>query len=489
MYIQPFLAAMIAVWVSSARRRPAQVVVGGALALLIVFQLSTQLAYVRASRNPGEAPDASSTQLIPAFSKMISSHSGPVVSITENPFLILLEGAAAYGRQVSFLDRDIFAGFLKIYAEHTSGSRHHQVEGETRLYPWTQRLFNLHSGAVSDAFEEDRLASQSLANGSCNLVIPSGRTLVLNRLTLPASMPALVDMPCSAAHDLLAFTQSSLGESFYLPASQQKISFAQLQPDPYVPGQTMAGFGRYALFRVLGPTPGMRLEFNFTTTLNHDGSNEIPPVAVVGDSRVTLPLEGNGSARDFSAPLQPQMIGGQPYVLLDMEATPQEPPTPRTGVQALYGRSVPLDIRFLTSYVRDVSMVSAQQYHQLHPPAALSQFPADLANPNLQYSGLYEDGWMGADAYAVLAGGGPAELVIRGEVPAGAGKHLTALVNGRSVFARAIIPGALNVRIHVPASAASRRVELRFAATIHLAAPDLRPAAAHLSYLGFTARP
>ncbi len=491
MYIQPFLAAMIAVWAASARRRSVQVLVGGALALLIVFQLSTQLAYVRASRNPGEVADASSTQLIPAFSKMISSHSGPVVSVTENPFLILLESAAAYGRQVSFLSRDIFNSYLSIYAANTTGARHRQVEAELNAYPWTARSFKLDPGtanASSDEFGEDRLASQSLESGRCNLVIPSGKTLAINRLALPVSMPALVDMSCSTARDLLVFTQSRLGESFYVPANQSLVSFSELQADPYLPGQTMAGFGRYALFRILGPTPGMRLEFNFTTTLNHDGSNEIPPVAVVGASRVALPVEGHGSVRVFSAPLHPQMIDGQPYVLLDMGVAPQEPRSSSpTGVQALYGRSVPRDIRFLTSYVRDVSLVSAQQYRELQPPTALSQFPSNLANPNLQYSGLYEDGWMGADAYVVLAGGAAADLVVRGEVPPGAGKRLTILVNGRPVFSTAIAPGALNVRVPVPASAAPRRVELRFAAMIKLPAPDLRPAAARLSFLGLEA--
>jgi hypothetical protein len=488
MYVQPFLAAMIAVWASSAKRRSVQVLVGGALAALIVFQLSTQRAYVRASRSSELAPDASSAQLLPAFAKTISSHSGPVVSITENPFIIQLEAAAADGHQVAFLDRDAFIGYLSIYVAKTSGARHRQVVAETHLYPWKKRRFDLRSGSASDEFKEDQLASQSLASPNCELVIPSGQTLVLNRRSLPASAPALVSMPCSAAHDLLAFTQSDLGESFYIPASQRTVSFAQLQTDPYMPGQTMAGFGRYALFRVLGPTTGMRLELDFTTTLNADASNRIPPVGVVGVSRVALPVVGNGSARVFSAPLQPQMIAGQPYVLLNMETPSREPPTPRSGVQALYGRSIPLDIRFLTSYVRDVSLISAQQYQELQPPSSISRFPSDLANPNLQYSGLYEDGWMGADAYAVLAGGGPAELVLKAEVPEHAGKHLTVLVNGRPVLSMAIAPGALDLGVPLPASAASRRVELRFAATIHLAAPDLRPAAAHLSYLGLTPR-
>ncbi len=487
MYMQPFLAAAIAVWCLSAKRRAAQALVAGALTVFVILQLSTQRVYVQESRESVDVPGASSAQLLPAFSQMIASHPGATVSVTENPFLIELEAARAYGRPLYFVGRDLFGGLFPAYALHTSGYRRRQIEQETRLYPWRTRSFDLNTGGA-DEFKEDTLASSALASGRCRLVIPSGQTLTLNRLALPASMPALIDMPCSAAHNLLAFTQSDLGESFYLPVHRQAVSFSQLQADPYVPGQTMAGFGRYALFEVLGPSPGMRLELDLTTTLNHDGANQLPAAAVVGASRTPLPLEGHGSARVFSAPLTPQTIAGRPYVLLDMGVAPREPAVPRSGLQALYGRSIPLDIRFLTSYVRDVSLVSAQQYAQLRPPAALQRFPSDLANPNLQYSGLYEDGWMGADAYAVLAGGPAADLVVRGEVPAGAGKHLQLLVDGHTVLSKPIVAGALNVRIPVHASSVSRRVELRFAATIHLAPPDLRPAAAHLEFLGFVGR-
>jgi hypothetical protein len=40
----------------------------------------------------------------------------------------------------------------------------------------------------------------------------------------------------------------------------------------------------------------------------------------------------------------------------------------------------------------------------------------------------------------------------------------------------------------VPASTHNRRVELHFTSTIKLPAPDLRPAAAQLSFIGFVPR-
>jgi hypothetical protein len=489
MYVQPFLAAAVAVWVAGISKRLLHVVTGILLVALIVAQLPGQRAYVKASRDPEDAPGISAADVIPAFRSLVSKTSTPVVSVTENPVLIKLEATSAIGHVVYFQSRNVFLPFLAEYASEVGGSAHAQAEHLLRFGPWRSRSFDLLTAdGTRDSIEEDTSAQSSLRSGRCELVVPSDNEVPFNSYEL-APLPDLATMPCDASRDLLAFTSSSLGESFYLPRATKNVSFFQQQPDPFFVGRAIAGFGRYALFQVLGPTPRARLVLELTDTLNHDGSNRLPPAAVVGSTRQALPLQGRGSARVFSAPLTPQMVAGTPYILLDMGVNGRLPTVERRGVQDVYGSSVPTDPRFLTAYVRDVSLVSGAQYESLHPPSALSSFPADLANPDLEYSGLYEDGWMGADAFVRLAGGAAAELVVKGEVPAGAGKHLELLVNGRRVASEAITPGPLNVRVAVPASKVSRRIELRFAREIKLKAPDLRPAAARLTYLGLVAPP
>jgi hypothetical protein len=489
MYIQPFLAAAVAVWLSGTIRRWVQALAALLLIALIAAELSGQRAYVKASRDPENAPNLSAADVIPAFHSLVRRNSDPVVSVTENPVLIKLEAASAVGHTVYFQSRDVFAPFLREYAGEVGGVRRAQAKHFLRSGPWVSRSFQLlPAGGGQDSFEEDAPAERSLTSGHCELVVPSDSELPFNRYSLPAFSPALVQMPCDAPHNLLAFTSSNLGESFYLPLVRKNVSFFQLQPDPFFRDRTMVGFGRYALFQVLGPSTGARLVIELTDTLNHDGVNLLPPAAVVGSNRLALPLRGRGSARVFSAPLKPQVIAGTPYVLLDMGLNGRLPAVERSGLQALYSRSVKTDPRYLTAYVRDISLVSAAQYANLQPPTALRSFPADLANPNLEYSGLYEDGWMGADGYVRLAGGPAADLLVQGQVPAGAGKRLELLVNGRPVASVAVTPGLLNVRAAVPASSASRRVELRFAATIKLKPPDKRPAAAHLTFLGLVAR-
>jgi len=120
----------------------------------------------------------------------------------------------------------------------------------------------------------------------------------------------------------------------------------------------------------------------------------------------------------------------------------------------------------------------------VHPPSAVNRFPDDL-KPDLSYTGIYGDGWLHRQASIVLAGGAAADLLLRAEVPPAPGvQRLQLRVNGRQVAAREVAPGHLELRVRVPASRSPRRVELRWATAPKLPAPDGRPAAALLKFLG-----
>ena len=186
----------------------------------------------------------------------------------------------------------------------------------------------------------------------------------------------------------------------------------------------------------------------------------------------------------FSPPLTPQIIGGQLYVMLDMAESGKRTRVLRPGAQGLYGKSTELDPSFLTSYVRDISVVNEREFRGLKAPSMLQHFPADLGNPDLEYSGIYGDGWVGDDSYVMLAGGPAADLVVHATASSVSGRRLIVFVDSRRVASTNVNPGALELRIPIPASDARRKVELRWARTVTLPAPDLRPVAALLSCLG-----
>ncbi len=136
MYIQPFLAAIVAIWLSGTIRRWVRTVAAAFLVVLIVAELSGQHAYVKASRNPGDVPNLSAADVIPAFHSLVKRYSGPIVSVTENPVLIKLEAATATGHPVYFQSRNIFSPFLREYALEIGGAKHVQAEHVLRAGSW-----------------------------------------------------------------------------------------------------------------------------------------------------------------------------------------------------------------------------------------------------------------------------------------------------------------------------------------------------------------
>ncbi|MDX6698811.1 MAG: hypothetical protein QOE65_2208 [Solirubrobacteraceae bacterium] len=488
MFVQPFLAATLAAWLVGLRRLRWTLAGLAALVPLVVAQVPTQRDYVQASRDPIDVRHASSPAQLPAFRDALDRAGAlPIVSATDNVVLIKLQAAVGRGHEVRFISRHPSVDQVLGPNDADAEDRKTAIAG-LRRGPWRVRRFDLAQPGppVHTTFRDDGAASALLRSGECLLVLPSGSQVPFNRRRLPEGGRDLAVRPCRAPKNLLAFTNSDVGRHYYLSPRRSAVSFFQLQPDYFYPGHTMSAFGRYALFRALGPSSRVRLAVELTASLRGDGVNRLPPASAIGAARVALPITGRGSARVFSAALRPQMIAGQAYVMLDMGEPGRLPPVPRHGLERIYGANVPLDTRYVTTYVRDVSLIDERELSRLRVPTALRSFPADLADPSLEYSGIYEDGWVGESAHAVLAAGRGDQVIVTGDTRSA--ERLQVLVDGREALRTRLPAGHFSV--HAPARVAGRRVrvELRFGSTLPLPAPDLRPAAAHITFLGFGKR-
>src|SRR5262249_40504978 len=120
-----------------------------------------------------------------------------------------------------------------------------------------------------------------------------------------------------------------------------------------------------------------------SATLNADRDNRLPPAAAIGTERVPLPVCGRGSCRVFSPPLVPQRIGGRWYVALDMGTRGVQFPDRREGLMTCWGTGLRFDRRWLVGFARDISLLGAEDYAHMAPPAALAEFPRDLQHPDL----------------------------------------------------------------------------------------------------------
>lgn len=471
MYLQPFLAAAVAVWLAQARSRRVVAFALVPLTLIAAALVSTQRVYVAASRDPLGLRHASSQGLLPAFRRLATTDPEPLVSVTENPTLGKLEAVAAGQHPLEFMSQNLFSVFM---APHT-----------VRLNGWYRRSFELFpdGSARRDAFFENTHASTALATGRCTILVPSGTQTVLNRRLLPEGSPDIIVRPCADLRNALVFTASKLGWGYYDFVDRQNVAFYPVERDGAFSGRTFSGFGRYVLLRIVRPAAAVRLEVDLSTTLM---GTTLPKAVLIGTHRVPLSMVGSGSARVFSPTFRPQVIDGEPYVLLDLGRDGRLIRDSRPGLESLYGTSVPIDPRYLTAFIRDLSLVPDSQYRALRRPAALASFPTALADPNLEYSGIYEDGWVAKDSYAVLAGGPAADLVIRAQVPpASEEQRLAVFLDGHRVAARRVAPGQLDFAVALPASEVPRRVDLRWrVASTKLPAPVLGPVSALLQYLG-----
>lgn len=465
MYAQPFVAAMIAVWLVSLRSRRLLLALATALLVVVGVQLATLTTYVDKSFNPVDLPHASAADVLPEFSQTMNDATKPVVTATDNFALIELQAAVADKRTIYFLSRNMFAR------------------------SWRKRTILVPSPGhfVALRFQENQAASSVLSSRNCLIFFPTGSEVAINRRMLPEGSANFEVISCRSKLNRLVFINSSLGQPSTLPLNRRAVSFWQLEPDAVFPGRTFSGFGRYALFQILGPVPArIRVALDVTTT---PILSSLPRAAVAGRDLAAFPLAGSGSARVISPPVEPVLVDGRAYIVLDMGRKGKLRTVPRPGLTGLWGRSVVVDPRALTSYIRDVSLVPAEAYRSLRTPTAIRRFPSDLSDPDLEYSGIYEDGWLSGDAYAILPAGRSRLLSVRGNALPLPHQRVELLVNGKPLADRAVGGGVFDWQVRVPPSAHRRRVELRWATTGPIAAEDPRRAAARLSFLGFAPTP
>ena len=287
----------------------------------------------------------------------------------------------------------------------------------------------------------------------------------------------------------LAFVHSDLGNQYYL-GDRRKISFFQQQPDYFRKNGEFNGIGRYLLLRVERPTDPLYLRVSATKTLQGGGRNTWSPgAAVLGRETVRLGAVGSGALNRIAGPVSPVWLDGAAYIALDFNQAAMPYPIVRTGLKALYNTDVNLDYRRLVGYARDITAISPEEREALPRPRSLSRFPLDLVQAEgLEYSGIYEDGWLSPDSEFVLGAAHPGESVmLRGYVPVLSGARpdgdLLVTINGNSKFRVSAHPGPFNWVIPVAEPGTTTRVALHFTSSAPLPNGDDRPAAAKLESL------
>ncbi len=243
----------------------------------------------------------------------------------------------------------------------------------------------------------------------------------------------------SQVRNRLVFIHSELGPHYY-SAARYRAAFFQREPEPISKGtEYFDGSGRYALFEIIHPSPKLRVMVDFTRTSLGGSRTYLPQHAIIiGDEDYHLPFVGYGSARVVTSIIKPEYFEQEPYITLDFGENAAPIPTPKHGLMRLFGLKYNLDDRNLVGFTRDVSVLTDKEYRALPRPTRIGDFPWDLYRyPGLVYSGIYEDGWVAADAYFKLGASHPGQvLTFKGYVPntpkfRTAGEDVTVSINNR----------------------------------------------------------
>ncbi len=317
---------------------------------------------------------------------------------------------------------------------------------------------------------------------------------ILNSSYLRATPGTINNFVVKEERDLknyLVFIDSTLGHDYYFNVNDKKsetfIGRYALEPDFFFHTNLWQVFNTYTLYQIINPAPKSYLVLSLSRTLLPE--KNLNPSKVVGAQDSLLSIVGYGSARIASSQITPRLINGRNYIMLDLGPAAQFQ-TKNSDLNGLYNQDIQLDPRQISAYIRSVRLYTKDELNALKTPSAVSQFPKDLGNPNLFYSGVYEDGWIGNSSYFILnKNATQRNLTISIAIPQEVGPTnlLTVWVDDKPIATQAFAPGDARWVLPIAQlSTGKHKVQLQFSKMISLPAPDNRPVSGTIHFIGFT---
>jgi hypothetical protein len=504
MYIQPFLLSVLAIIIFKIVKNPYLRSVP--IIILILCNLSGINTYADRSsaQYPGgltEIAYASSSKINQEFQQLIAKIplQNTLVLDGFNVSLLKFLGFNSQGRETHYLVYPVMEHMKNLtlppkWLLSKKDTEQYKMLVEQLDEKYKMQYFFLHDIAhptSSSYFLDLKFNVTDLKHTF--LIANTYRQSVVNRWRFnSANTNNFSIIPWQDVHNHLVFINSEKGPIYFAPiyGSTETTSFFNLEDDIIYQNQSMIGIGRYLLFRVINPTKSIRLFLDITNTFTGNKGKPLPPVAVIGEKRVPIFILGQGAARVISLPILPQIINGKSYIAIDMGDEGALFKDRKKGLMKLYGKSVPVDRRKIVAFSRGIALISNEQYRSLTPPCSISQFPTDLKNPDLEYSGIFEDGWISKAAFFNFTQPAKkANLVIKGTIQPIyknlISTQLTVYLDGKKLIAKNLSLGNFLLLIPISDYKTHRKVELHFSKIQILPDNDERPVAAKMQFIGF----
>ena len=315
---------------------------------------------------------------------------------------------------------------------------------------------------------------------------------LFNKLRIvPGAKPTryFQELPASAVHNQLVFMHTGRGNHYYL-GDRNRIAIYQQEADPYTKKQDITGLGRFLMLRVEQPDEEIYLRISASKTFMGGGRTGWSPGSqILATADVPLAFVGHGAVNRIVGPIRPVYRDGAAYIGIDFKEQATQFLPERRGLQALYNTKVPLDSRKLVAYGRDISALSAAQVAALARPAKLADFPNDLLFARgLEFSGIYEDGWLSPESEFIFGRSPVTGIVrVRGFVPelpgAPLGGGTMTVTIGSHRFEMPAATGTFDWLLPVNGAAAATHLSVRFSQSALLPNGDDRPTGGKLELI------
>jgi hypothetical protein len=492
MYSQPFLIVAIASLSESINlqiniRNLKNVVIISGLFLTCFFVVKTSEFYASASTgtsNNGfnEIQNGSSAGIENMIKKATSKYKvsdGVVYSTSMNLSQVKLEAISAQGIPLIFPTTDVFSNFFD-----STKTKNKQI---------TRKLIDFRIQGTENAFKQPINIPTVESKPVWYLESNNAFEALNHSKTVRYPFPWNYKLVANPVNTLI-FTDSTKGYSYYtFQKSRSEAVIFQPEKNPMFPNTYMQSIGGNLLLEVTNPSKQPYVVMALTTTVIPQYQRLLPQTSLWGKNKEALPLMGRGSARVYVPLVDPISINGHKYFQIHIDLNLLPFPLKLSSISKLYGGNIALDSRRVAFFVSDISVVDYSEIIDTKKPTKINNFPTDLENPDLYYSGIYEDGWVSRDSFFDLDSNGKSNFSISGLVPKlGSIKTfhtvMTISIDGAKAHSLKLPLGHFNETFHIPnliKTKSLHHVSIHFSNEQILPKPDGRPAAAQISTLGF----
>jgi len=483
MYFQPFLWCSVA---ENIHKFPKSKIGFPLFSLILIANIPIGLKYVDEStgsldKSLGfvQISSATRTHLITKLKNFFQDPNNKnytIVVPSSNIVLAKFTSLYSSGNNCHFIAKPFFNNLIDI-GKNKYPSIVRSALGKQRI----QKLKNGNSFSSEDIPKKKN-------SGFRYLSFPQVQELPINRLNRTGSDI----LECSASPiQQLAFIESAYGRFYYVVGEQRRDNIAIFKPenDPYFPQNYFCALGEHILFQVFSKNKRPRILLEITTSpLISAGAEKLPTVKL---NNVDFGFKGNGAARLVSEPINLEKVGQEFYLSMDIPNQAKQFPIMRSLIQSIYSKNISDDFRRITAFCRNIEILDANNYdhNNFNIPTEVKNFPADLSNKSLEFSGIFEDGWLSENSVWKLR---PQEthstLQIKGFIPRISDDSFNTFINikidGSLAYKKRHSIGNFLIELPVKGTFV-RTIEINISNAQILPNKDGRQIGAKLNYIGF----